>query len=167
MYALVEYLVGIYNLKQADMNDIQTQIPKLAAPAFEQMGFNIWHEGRAEGRAEGRIEGKKEGKKKGEALRGITDRLEFVVNLLCDANMLSDVTKAKLANVDLTFVKEVRKTFTRRAIKKRKEQFRLFYKDIEGMKEEDYQEVDQIFEQLRQKIKSSKVKITAKEKKRK
>ena len=167
MTALVEYLVGIYNLKQADMNDIQTQIPKLATPAFKAMGFNIWHEGREEGILLGKQEGLREGIEKGKRIKDISKDLEFVISLLCEAPNLTDATRANLANVKSEFITTVRKTFTRRAIKKRKADFRLFYQRIEGLNEEDYHEIDQLFERLRKKIKSAKIKLTAKETKKK
>ncbi|MFK7936105.1 MAG: hypothetical protein AB8G22_21505 [Saprospiraceae bacterium] len=140
------------------MKDMQAQIPELAVPHFRDMGFNIWHEGKEEGIKEGKIDAE---------IDKINAQIQFVVNLLCDAPMLTDQAKAGLASVDLKFVAKVRKTFTRRSIKKRQEDFRSFYKKIEGIEAKNYTKIDTLFERLRKKIRSSKTKLTAKEKKKK
>lgn len=172
MYALVTYIVQIYKLKQEDMNDIQTQIPKLAMPHFRDAGFNIWHEGHEEGMKKGIEQGIEQGIKKGveigkveKEMIKIHNKLDFVVNLLCDLPMITDRAKAKLAGVKLEFVTQVRQTFTRRSIKQRKEEFHLFYQEIEGLQKNNLTEIKQHFEVLQKKIKASKTKLTAKEKK--
>lgn len=149
------------------MDSMQAQIPELMMPHFKDLGFNIWHEGHEAGLEKGIAEGLEKGLEKGKEVNDIGKKLEFVVNLFCDAPTLTDAARAGLASVDLAFVTRVRKTFTRRSIKNRRAQFREFYQQVTGMVDKDYVEVEQLFERLSKKIKSSKHKLMAKEKKKK
>lgn len=145
--ALATYLVAYFKLKNEDMVVIREALPPIAEKPF----FSTADRLRAEGLAEGLMVGKK--------LNNIDKNIEVTVNLLINLSELGDKTIAKIAAVDLDFVHAVRRTFSQRLIKKRREHFYQFYAEIDNFDKKYKKHATELFEKLRKDIRKAKVKI--------
>ena len=153
--ALATYLFHYFKLNDSDMIVVRNSLPTVSSVPFENTIERLRREGAEKGRKEGLEEGGKVGQKF--AKTGI--RIETIVNFFLESPQLDDKTVAKIASVDLDFVHAVRRTFTQRLIKKRRDHFYKFYDELEDSELSYKKQATELFEKLRKRIKKSKVKI--------
>lgn len=149
--ALATYLVSYFKLKDNDMVLIREALPSMAEKPF----FSTADRLRAEGLAEGLIKGRKLAKQ----FDRIDKNIETTINTLITLPNVDDQIIAKIASVEIDFIHSVRRTFTQRLIKKRREHFYKFYAHLDGFEEYHKVQAAELFAQLREKIKKAKVKI--------